>query len=374
MKICFIVGTLARGGAEKQLVYMLRALQSTGIAAEILCLTKGEPYEDEIRNVGFKVRYVGTSKNRLSRFWKIIRALRESRPDIIQSSHFYTNLYAGVAGRLLDIPSIGAIRSDLVYEIESHRFTGNWQVSLPDVLITNSEVARRRLHERRVDPSKIEFVRNVVEAGSNSANGRSHASLKILFAGRLDKNKRPERFVRLASILIEQFPHLALQFQIAGNGEMREELEKIAELLGLTPDKLMFLGDCTRMNDVYARVDILVSTSDREGTPNVALEAMAHGIPVVATSVGGTNEILDNTRGVLVEPGDESGLVKAVTNLILNDELRLRLGAAGRRYVCESHSLESLKKHLVSIYERLSKRIDAEPSVRSSALKKVNES
>ena len=334
---------------------MLRALQSIGIAAEVLCLTKGEPYEDEIINAGFSVKCVGSSKNRLSRLWKIVRALRSSRAGIIQSSHFYTNLYAGAAGRFLRIPSIGAVRSDLVYEIESHKMTGRWQVSLPDILITNSDTARRRLLERHVDPRKIEFVRNVVEIGDGSPNDHSHG-LNILFVGRLDKNKRPERFVRLASILTEQFPDAGLQFQVAGDGDKREELEKTAELLDLASDKLMFLGDCGDMSKIYTRADILVSTSDREGTPNVVLEAMAHGLPVVATSVGGTKEILDDMRGFLVEPGDENALVKATTNLIFNKNLRLRLGTEGRRYVRENHSLESLQNHLLKIYERLSQR------------------
>ncbi|MGB7208348.1 MAG: glycosyltransferase family 4 protein [Pyrinomonadaceae bacterium] len=353
MRVCFVVGTLARGGAEKQLVFMLQALHKLGIAAEVLCLTKGESYEDEIRSTGLNVRHVGESKNRLFRLWTIIRMIREMRADVIQSSHFYTNVYAGAAGRFLSVPSIGAIRSDLSYEIDSHKFTGSWQISLPDVLITNSDIARERLLKRRVDSKKIEFVRNVVEVKNAATNGCSHIGLKILFAGRLDENKRPERFVRLASILTERFPHLEMQFQIAGDGENRKELESTAKLLNLAPDRLRFLGDCHQMSDIYGGADILVSTSDREGTPNVVLEAMAHGLPVVATAVGGTKEILDGTRGFLVQPGDEDALVKATTELISDKGLRVRLGAEGQRYVSENYSLENLQKHLLEIYKRL---------------------
>ncbi len=353
MRVCFVVGTLARGGAEKQLVFMLKALQKLGTTAEVLCLTKGESYEDEIRGAGVNIRYVGKSKNRVSRLWKVIRAIRETRADIVQSSHFYTNIYAGAAGRLLGVPSIGAIRSDLSYELDSHKFTGTLQLSLPEVLITNSDIARQRLIRRRVDSKKIQFVRNVVEVKNGRTENGSHKGLKILFAGRLDENKRPERFVRLASILTDRFPHLPLQFEIAGDGEKRNELESTAELLNLGPDKLKFLGDCVQMNNIYSGADILVSTSDREGTPNVVLEAMAHGLPVVATAVGGTKEILDVTRGFLVHPGDEDALVKATTVLISDKDLRLRLGAEGRRYVSENHSLENLQEHLHEIYEGL---------------------
>ena len=176
--------------------------------------------------------------------------------------------------------------------------------------------------------------------------------------GRLDKNKRPERFVRLASILTEQFPHAELQFQIAGDGEKRFELETTAELLDLGSDKLTFLGDCADMHSVYAGADILVSTSEREGTPNVVLEAMAHGLPVVATAVGGTRDLVTDGRGLLVEPGDETALVKAAADLILNKDTRSRIGTEGLRYVRANHSLGALQKHLLKIYEGLSHRAE----------------
>lgn len=353
MKICFVVGTLARGGAEKQLVFMLRALRGLGIDADVLCLTKGEPYEHEITKLGFTVKHVGRSTSRLSRLRNIVREIRKSQPDVIQSSHFYTNIYAGAAGKFLKIPSIGSVRSDLIYEIKSHRLTGRWQLSLPDILIANSDVARRRLLERGMDRNKIEFVRNVVEINSGTANGCPRNGIKVLFAGRLDQNKRPERFVRLASILTERFPDAGLEFQIAGDGEKREELEQTAELLALTPDKLAFLGDCSHMHEIFAKADVLISTSDREGTPNVVLEAMSHGVPVVATAVGGTKEVVDSTRGFLVEPGDETALVNAAADLICDEVLRYSLGSEGQRYVTENHSLNALQNHLMEIYKRL---------------------
>ena len=354
MKICFVVGTLARGGAEKQLVFMLRAIKNIGSVAVVLCLTRDEFYEEMIRDEGVRVLYVGDTRNRFMRSWKIGHAIREMGADIIQSSHFYTNLYAGLTGRLLGIPSVGAVRSDLIYEMKSHRITGSLQISLPDLLITNSRIAYQRLLQRGIDQRKVEFVRNVVEVDDEQSSDQVRPGLKILFAGRLDENKRPERFVRLASRLTERYPDHDLQFQIAGDGEKRNELENTARKeMNLGPDRLAFLGDCGRMSDVYRGADILVSTSDREGTPNVVLEAMVHGIPIVATAVGGTKEILNSSRGFLVEPNDEAGLLKATTELIQDRDLRLRLGSEGRRYVTENHSLHNLQGQLNKIYKNL---------------------
>lgn len=355
MKVCFVVGTLARGGAEKQLVFMLRALRSAGIETEIFCLTKGESYEAEIKDLGVNLEFVGESGNRAARLFKIISRLRKTRADIVQSSHFYTNVYAGAAAKILKIPGIGAVRSDLVYELESHKFTGRWQISLPDLLIANSRAAFGRLIELGVSADKIEFVRNVVEPENSHAekNGTENKSLIILFAGRLDENKRPDRFVDLARILTGKFSHFDLRFLIAGDGKLRAGLENKAREFGLPPDKLKFLGVCREMNEIYRQSDILISTSEREGTPNVVLEAMSHGLAVVATNVGGTSEILDDSRGILVAPNDENALVEAAAKLVTDKNLRLRFGVRGREYTARNHSSGYLQKHLTEIYERL---------------------
>lgn len=354
MRVCFVAGTLGRGGAEKQLVFMLEALKRLGVAAKVLCLTKGESYETEIRNLGVDIKWVGGSRHRLLRLRDIITSLRECDVDIVHSSHFYTNLYAALGGRYLGIRSVGAVRSDLVYEIGDHKFTGQWQIRLPDVLVANSDLACRRLIERGVDPSKIEFLGNVAEAGCRRPKTNSaDQSIKVLFVGRLDKNKRPERFVRLAAALSKELPRTNVEFQIAGQGEQLRELENLAKQLNLSPRKLKFLGVCMEMKDVYRDADILVSTSDREGTPNAVLEAMAHGVPVVATRVGGTGEILGDNRGFLVEPGDEGALVKATAKLIGNQNLRVSFGAEGQKYVREKHSPKTLQVGLSRIYEKV---------------------
>jgi glycosyltransferase involved in cell wall biosynthesis len=355
MRVTFLAGTLARGGAERQLLYMLRAARSAGVRVSVLSLTRGESYESEIESLGIPVHWVGNSPNRWKRLWNIVRHLREHRTDVFQSSHFFTNIYAGMAGKFLRIPSIGAVRSDLFSEMRFHSFLGSWQVSLPFFLIVNSKFAYERALGRGISPEKIEFVRNVVEGekpAAEKARPRGK-NVRLLFVGRLDKNKRPEKFIDLAAALVKRFPALDLSFQIAGDGELRAELEKRALNSGLTPGKFEFSGVCSNMNAVYSQADILVSTSVREGTSNVILEAMAHGLPVIATRVGGTPDILSEDRGILIDPASDEQLHKAAETLILNAPARARLGANGRKYVEQNHSLEYLQKHLTDVYKKL---------------------
>lgn len=353
MKVCFLAGTLGRGGAEKQLVFMLRALKRAGVETRVLCLTKGEDYEAQIKSLGVEVEYVGAARNQWLRLLNIIRSLRRRRADVLQSAHFYTNIYAALAGKMLGIPSIGAIRNNLLSELEAHGTLGKFQLSLPQFLIANSGIGRQNALARGITPQKIEFVRNAVEIAPDEAEKQTAQTIKFLMVGRLVEQKRADRFVRLASALVEKFPNLPLQFQIAGDGVMRGEIEQQARECNLLPDKLQFLGECRSMSEVYKQADALVLTSDYEGTPNVILEAMAHRLPVIAAKVGGVPEILNEDCGILVEPDDENGLFEAAAGLINKPELRNQLGDAGFEYVKNNHSLDSLQKHLINIYAGL---------------------
>jgi L-malate glycosyltransferase len=355
MKVCFVAGTLGRGGAEKQLLYFVRALLEIGVAVRVLCLTKDEVYESKIKDLNVPVDWIGESPNRFIRLKNVTDNLRANPPDIVQSSHFYTNIYAGLAGRLLRIPSIGAIRSDLESEIKLHGLLGRWQIRLPRFLIANSLSAYRRAMQSYHLDKKVALVQNVVERGNCERDYRrtSTSETKFLWVGRLDENKKPERFIHLAAELRQLFPDYPLRFSIAGDGNRRDEMERLSRSLDLSPDEMCFLGDCANMSELYRQSDILVSTSDREGTPNVILEAMAHGLPVIATNVGGTPDILNSECGILVSPGCEEQLLQASAKLLKEPQLRHQLGIGGRRYTLANHSFENLKKSLPLIYNSL---------------------
>lgn len=355
MKVCFLAGTLGRGGAEKQLLYMLKALKEEGISTRVLCLTKGESYESEIESLGIEVEWIGNSGNKGLRLWQIVKSLKKQPADVLQSSHFYTNLYVGIAGKILGIPSIGAIRSDLTSELAAHKLLGGWQISLPQHLIANSMIACERAVERRIDSRKIDFVPNAIDVKSENRKGSKPdgSPLKILFVGRLGKEKRPELFIKLAAVLIKRLPDKNLHFQIVGDGARRAELEKLAEDLKLTGENLSFLGIRTDMDEIYRQADALILTSEYEGTPNVLLEAMAFGLPIIAARVGGVLEVVDETRALLFDKDDEAGLIEATKKLILNAGLREALGVSGYQYVSQNRSLDNLQKQLIKVYSKL---------------------
>ncbi len=334
---------------------MLKALRKASVSTRVLCLTKDESYEREIKALGIEIEWVGAAENRGLRLLKIINSLRKQPADVLQSAHFYTNLYVGVAGRILRIANIGAIRSDLTSELDAHKSLGKRQITVPQHLIANSALACRRAIEQGVDSRKIDFVRNAVEvkSGNGTNSAASNSPLKIVFVGRLGKEKRPELFIKLAAALVRNLPELPLQFQIVGDGPLRLELEKQAEDCGLKSDVLSFLGVRTDVDEIYRQAHGLILTSEYEGIPNVLLEAMANGLPIVAMKVGGVTEIVNESRAFLVEPDDEKGLLEATIKLIQDSKLRSELADNGIEYVKNNHSLEYLQKQLISIYSKL---------------------
>jgi glycosyltransferase involved in cell wall biosynthesis len=358
MKVCFIAGTLGRGGAERQLLYMLRALQSEGIYTRVLCLTEGEDFEKEICDLGIEVEWIGSSGLRVLRLLKMLKKIRERPVDVLHSTHFYTNIYAAIVGRILKIESIGAIRNDLISEIAANGIYGRWHLKLPQHLIANSESALSRAEGFGVKQENLHFLRNVVEPKRRreAGTGIIEKRINILFAGRLVPQKRPELFVRLASTLTREMPGYNLSFQIAGDGPLRMLLEKLVREGDFSYNQFVFLGAQADMSDTYCRTDIFVSTSKHEGTPNVVLEAMAYGIPVVATKVGGIPEILDDDCGILVDESDFDELLSATTKLIRDPRLRHRLGQNGQKYVTNSHSHQYLREHLTDIYSCVMRR------------------
>ena len=355
MKVGFLAGTLGRGVAEKQLTLMLQALHGEGIETRVLCLTKGEAYENEIRDLGIDVDWIGGSENRLIRLGNLISNLRRSPVDVIQSVHFYTNIYVGIAGRVLRTPNLGAIRNDLLSEIAANGNFGKWQLKLPQRLVANSRLAVDRAINCGIRPSKIEFVRNAVETknGANGSKQKPKTCLTILFAGRLVPQKRPEVFIKLAEVLGQRFPNINLEFLIAGDGPLRPEIEKLSCKKGASQPILKFLGEEADMPVIYRKADILVLTSVHEGTPNVILEAMSHGIPVVATKVGGVPEILAEGYGIMVDRDDFGELCAATSKLVLNTDLRNQMGQQAQEYVRKNHSIGYLQEELKSIYSGL---------------------
>ncbi|NCF68389.1 MAG: glycosyltransferase [Chloroflexi bacterium] len=355
LKICFLALTLGQGGAERQLYYMLKVLQEQNAHVRLLSLTRGEFWEKPIEELGVPVTWVGRYRSRISRLLQIIFELQEDRPDILQSQHLFVNMYVAGAARILGSTEIGAIRNDGVTGVDSiGKLAGYLTLQLPRCIAANSRAAIANVTANGVPPERLFFLPNVVDTDLfGPLAPRTDPCVYLTAVGRLVEQKRFDRFLRVLQHVIRR-TDTKVKGVIVGPGSLRIKLERQVTTLGLCPEQIEFKGKANDVASIYRQSDIFVSTSDWEGTPNVILEAMASGLPVVATRVGDVPDLVTHGyTGYLVEPEDEKTMVEALLQLIENLDQRKQFGQRARERVVGNFSLHRLPGMLNNLYQQV---------------------
>jgi glycosyltransferase involved in cell wall biosynthesis len=353
LKVCFVAGTLGQGGAERQLFYMIKSLVESGARPRVLSLTRGEFWEDPIRALGVPISWVGRRRSRLGRLLAVIAAAGSDRPDLVQSQHFFANLYAVGAARALGIGDVGAIRSNASWEIAAlGAVLGRCSLRAPRVVAANSQAAIRNAIALGMPADRLRFIANVVDTDHFSQRpGSSNGRIRFLSVGRRDNRKRFDRLVSIVAAVQRRTKRPTSALLVTTGDEDEGVLEQQAIDLGLAPDVMEFRRAAADMAPIYQSADVFLLTSDSEGTPNVLLEAMASGMPVVATSVGGVPEIVRHgDTGYLADPQDEAAFVDSIVALVENDGSRIAMGRRARAYVEEHHSVRRMPALLRDFY------------------------
>ena len=354
LRVCFVAGTLGQGGAERQLYYMLKSLVEAGAQVRLLSLTQGEFYQEPIQKLGVSVIWIGQSGNKLVRLARLMRELKRSPVDILQSQHFHANVYVALAGRCLRIPHLGAMRSTGSNEVAmTGRLLGPWCLRWPKAIAANSQVAIQYATAQGISSARLHHLPNALDTSVfHPVDRPERTPVRVVAVGRLGPEKRFDRFLRTLAA-VRRMGQMSLEGVLVGNGPLRAELEAKCDELGLR-GSVQFLGAVSDMMTVYPRADVLMLTSDWEGTPNVLLEAMATGLPVLATCVGGVPQVVrDNSTGFLVDVADEDRLAVRLRELVESHVLRARMGAAGIQFVEQHYSLASLPTALAALYEKV---------------------
>jgi glycosyltransferase involved in cell wall biosynthesis len=175
-------------------------------------------------------------------------------------------------------------------------------------------------------------------------------ALVVTLVARLVPIKRVDRFLRVARALGD--PH----FLVIGDGELREGLQRSPDAFALG-NRLIWTGFRRNIAAVCFASDVVVQTSDNEGTPVALIEAQAAGLAVVSTRVGGTpTAVIDGETGWLIEPNDVEGFVSRVAALLQDPDARARMGAEGRRRALERFALAGLVDRIDDLYRGLYER------------------
>jgi glycosyltransferase involved in cell wall biosynthesis len=353
--VCFIAGNLGLGGAERQLFYIVQALHRSGSRPTVLCLTEGDYWQNQIARLGVPIVAVGRTPSRLLRLCNIFRSAEGLKPHIVQSQHFYTNLYAVATARALGAREIGAVRNDAHSEIRANgSVLGHLSLRAPRILAANSQVGVDNAIALGTTRDRVHLLPNVIDTEQFSpgpaSDHRPGDPVRVLLVG-IRAEKRVDRFLAVLA-RVRSAVRTPVRGIIVGDSDQRGFLEQRSIELGLTADDVEFRGRVVVTADVYRQADVLVLTSDFEGTPNVVMEAMAAGLPVVANRVGGVRELVqDGETGFTVDVTDEDGMVASLVALVENRDLRRRMGAQGRAFIEARHALNGLPARLAHVYE-----------------------
>jgi glycosyltransferase involved in cell wall biosynthesis len=363
LRVCYVIDELAAAGTESQLLALIHRLDRRRIRP-YLCLLRGdnpssqalEPDDCPMLRLGIgALRHPRT----LAQAIRFMRWLRRERIDVVQayfadSSYFSIPLawLAGVRYRLRTRNNLGHWLTPL------HRRLGRMLNVLTTGTIANCEAARQALLEaEHPRPESVFVLENGVDFDRFhslpplSARPDESESQCVGIVANLRPVKALDVFVEAAAKVRERCPHV--DFLVAGQGELRDPLERQAEALGLS-EHFHLVGSIDDVPAFLGKLNVAVLCSHAEGMSNALLEYMAAGRAIVSTRVGAAADLIeDGVHGLLVPPGNASRLAEAIGRLVDDRELACRLGAAARRCAWERFSREAMVRRFTEFYERM---------------------
>jgi glycosyltransferase involved in cell wall biosynthesis len=361
-RILHIIPTLDRGGAEKQLALLAAGLPRDEFDVHVCALTRGGPLESDLRAAGVPVTVIGKRWKFDPRAYRQLEQfIRQLQPQLVQTWLFAANSYGRLAARRAGVPCIVASercvdRWKVWHELAIDR----WLARDTARLVVNSTGVSDFYAQHGLPNEKFVVIPNGVEPPppSNLTRetllaelGLPAGSRLIGAVGRLWPQKRVKDLIWAADLLkvIRDDVHVL----IIGDGPQRQRLERYREVVRIT-DRVHFLGARNDVPRLMPHFDLLWLASSFEGLPNSILEAMAAGVPVVASDIPGNRDlVVPGETGYLVPVGDRAALATRANELLDNPERARAMGEAGRRRALDEFSVARMIERFVKLYREL---------------------
>ena len=335
IRIALLITDLDTGGAERNLATLAAGLDRERFEVAVASIMPPGRIGEELAAKGIPVTDLGmTHRANLFAFIRLVRWLKETRPEILHTWLFHANVLGRLAAKFAKVPRI--VSSIRVAEPRRwHLWLDRRTSSRADVILANSPSLRDYAAAHGIPDAKLRVIPNAVDLPQFASTPRKTREVPVaLFVGRLAEQKGVDLLLRAAA----RTP--GVRFRIAGDGPDRDSLAKLARELGLS--NVEFLGQSERVAELLADADVLVAPSRWEGMPNVVLEAMAARVPVVATDVVGTRDLIRNDEnGLLVPVDDAPALASAIARMLSEPGVADRLAEAGRE-TAQKHSPEAM--------------------------------
>jgi glycosyltransferase involved in cell wall biosynthesis len=348
-KLFIVVAYLGHGGTERQTVEFVRAAHPKHADVTVVCLAEEGANADEVRATGARVEVLGIRRPRYHKgIAKLVRLLRDERPDAVYALLFHQYCVAMPAARAI-LPSAARVagrRSMPEYDISplpgaarlrkvADRFT--------DVVIANSNAVRAGwLVENPKLEGRIEVVPNGIRVPDvEPAEPEPGGRVRIVCVANLIDYKGHR-------VLVEALAGFGgrddWRAHFVGEGPERAAIEQQLRAAGIA-DRVTLHGaqPSAAVHALVKSSDIAVLPSFTEGLPNAVLEAMAHGVPVVASDVGGVPDLLGSGAGIVVSPGDARALAEGIGTLLDDPTRRAAAGAEGLTQVRARYTVQAMR-------------------------------
>jgi glycosyltransferase involved in cell wall biosynthesis len=367
MNIVHLTASPFFGGPERQMLGLARSLPAPYCTTFLSFPERGmcQPFLAEARRQRFTAKALEHNTPHVAAATRELgRRLRSLRADVLCCHGYKADLIGLRAARSYGLPVVAVSRgwTAATWRVRLYEWLDRLSLRHMDAVVCVSEGQAQKVRKTGVAEERLHVIRNAIHAERfGSAAALERGELQSLFpqprtllvgaAGRLSPEKGFDVLVEAAAHVVRSRPGVG--FVLFGDGPLRESLARqIAQhrlerhfvLAGFTPDLDRWLPT----------FDVTVLPSHTEGLPNVVLESLAARVPVVATAVGGTPEVLDDGgSGFLVPPGEAATLARRLLDLLANDTLRRRMGQHGHRRVREQFTFAAQAWHYRRLFEEL---------------------
>ena len=353
--VLLMIDTLGVGGAERYVVTVANWLDAHGV--DVAVASEGGALADELAP---GVRFIEADicevrATDLPAAARTVRAiLQEVQPAAIVSNSLATALVGRAAQVRRTIPIVNVAHG---WPEERYRKVAPL-MRVADRVVAVSPDVKRKLVAAGLDDARCRVVYNgvdctplgrregAVRATARAAMGAGPEDLVVAIVGRLEAQKAHQHIPAIAARLKERCPRL--RFALVGGGSREEELRALVEEHGVA-DRVRLLGRRRDVPDLLGSADLYLNCSDWEGMPLTTIEAMASGLPVVATRTEGAAQLLDARSGVVVDVGDVEAMADALARLDEQDDLRAAMSAAARERALAHFSHDRMVQELADV-------------------------
>ena len=357
INLLYLLTEYSVGGAEKAMVRIISKLDRSKYDITVAALRKGSGMLlPELEQLGVRMETLG-AKGKLDALrigFQLYRLLRNLQTEVLICSLFHPTILGRFVGKLTRTPVIVNWEHNEVFG-GIHRFLLNrLTLNFSDKVICDSEAAGaafRRLFHPTSDLMEVVPIGGLDLAQYGHQEMATHPTIKIGSVGRLVEQKGYPCLVEAVKLVSDRVSNV--EFFIVGDGEESNHLQNLIKKLDLS-EKVKLLGFRSDIPSILSQWDIYVQPSLWEGLCITVVEAIASGLPVVATNVGGIPEsVIDGYNGFLVPPGNPEALVNKILELAKNPDLRQQMGNRSRRIAEKKYSLVKMVRDIEELINLL---------------------